>query len=254
LLIVSLQACAAARPARAPVAEAPVPTPTELEARIRARETALASFQGQGKLEYEGPDGKLRSAMMVVVKAPEKVRIDFRSPFSITYTVVSDGSELVAYDRGEKVLYRGRPTPHNFGRYTRVPVDLSMLASLLRGLPPTPARAAEGNIGRVPEGWRWESPLEEGGRLTVVVDAYTWLPVSVSLSGRPEGDFTAHFDDYEDVSGVQTPHRIRADLPSGGKVELTYGTVWRDRQHSDAAFRLEAPSGVRVVNMDAAHS
>src|SRR5689334_7606689 len=155
-------ACAAQQQASVP-RQISVPTIADLTAKLHQLDTALASFQGQGKLEYEGPDGKIRSASMVVVKAPLKVRIDFRSPFSITYTVVSDGSELLAYDRGEKVLYRGRPTPENFGRYTHVQVDLGMLASLLRGLPPMP-QTNGGSIGRVPEGWRWETPIEDGAR------------------------------------------------------------------------------------------
>jgi hypothetical protein len=228
-----------------------MPTPVELDARLRERDQALASFQGQGRLEYQGPDGKLRSASMVVVKAPEKVRIDFRSPFSITYTVASNGAELFAYDRGEKVLYRGRPSPANFGRYTRVPVDLPMLAALLRGLPPMPAGAPQGNIGRVPEGWRWETPLDDGSRLAVVFDPAALVPVSAQLTGSRAGDFTAYFEQYEDVGGLQAPHRIRAELPNGGKVDLSYSVIWRDREHDDAAFRLDAPSGVRVVNMDA---
>jgi outer membrane lipoprotein-sorting protein len=244
-------ACAAARPAAPPGGEAAAPTPAALETHLRSLDSALASFQGQGRLEYHGPDGKLRSSSMVVVKAPDKVRIDFRTPFSITYTVVTDGSKLVAYDRGEKVLYRGSPTPRNFGRYTRVPVDLSMLASLVRGLPPLPARAGEGDIGRVPEGWRWESPLLGGGRLAIVFAAEDWRPLSAALSGSQAGDFTAYFEEYEEVGGMPAAHRIRAELPDGGRVDLSYGTVWRDRAHSDAAFRLEPPAGVRVVEMDA---
>jgi len=228
-----------------------MPTPAELTARLRERDVALASFQGQGRIDYEGPDGKVRSSNMVVVKAPDKVRIDFRSPFSLTYTVVSDGSALVAYDRGAKVLYRGSPTPENVGRYTRVPVDVAMLASLVRGLPPEGARAGDGDIGRVPEGWRWERPLTSGGRLAIVFDPVDLRPVSARLIGSHGADFTAYFEDYEAVDGIPIAHRIRAELPNGGRVELSYSTIWRDREHTDAAFRLDAPAGVRVVNMDA---
>lgn len=229
----------------------PMPTPMELATRLRERDAALASFQGQGRIDYQGPDGKVRSSNMVVVKAPDKVRIDFRSPFSITYTVVSDGTELVAYDRGAKVLYRGTPTPENVGRYTRVPVDVAMLASLVRGLPPVPAKAGEGDIGRVPEGWRWERPLAGGGRLAIVFDPTDLRPVSARLIGSRGADFTAYFEEYEVVDGLPVAHKIRAELPNGGKVELLYSTIWRDREHTDAAFRLDPPAGVRVVSMDA---
>ena len=228
-----------------------MPTPASLQAGLLEREAALASFQGQGRIDYEGPDGRVRSSNMVVVKAPDKVRIDFRSPFSLTYTVVSDGTALVAYDRGAKVLYRGAPTPQNIGRYTRVPVDVSMLASLVRGLPPTPERAGDGDIGRVPEGWRWERPLGGGARLAIVFDVNDLRPVSARLSGSHGADFAAYFEEYEPVDGVPIAHKIRAELPNGGHVELSYGTIWRDREHTDAAFRLDAPAGVRVVDMDA---
>ena len=228
-----------------------MPTPTELVTRLQQRDVALASFQGQGRIDYEGPDGKVRSSNMVVVKAPDKVRIDFRSPFSLTYTVVSDGTTLVAYDRGAKVLYRGTPTPENVGRYTRVPVDVAMLASLVRGLPPVTTKASDGDIGRVPEGWRWERPLANGSRLAIVFDPSDLRPVSARLIGSRGADFTAYFEDYEDVDGLAIAHKIRAELPNGGRVELLYSTIWRDREHTDAAFRLDAPSGVRVVNMDA---
>jgi len=243
--------CAVVRPPSLPPppAEKPQPTPLELHGLLIERDVALRSFQGQGRLEYDGPDGKLRSANMVVVKAPDKVRIDFRSPFSLTYTVVSDGTELLAYDRGEKVLYRGRPSPQNFGRYTRVPVDLSMLVSLVRGLPPMPGGPGAGRVLPVEQGWLWEASLETGGRLGIVFDRQAWLPRLARLEGSGR-DFVAYFEEYDEVSGMPTAHRIRAELPGGGVVKLEYGTIWRDRTHGDNAFHIEAPAGVRVVNMD----
>lgn len=122
-------------PEPAPTTVPGAPTAIELGASIAARAEALASFQGQGRLEYEGPEGDARSANMVVVKAPDNVRIDFRSPFSLMYTVATDGEILVAYDRGEKVMYRGAPSASNIGRFTRVPVTVGSLALLLRGIP-----------------------------------------------------------------------------------------------------------------------
>jgi len=246
-----VNACAPARPLPPGAEIGPAPTTLQLKTNLEERHAAIASFQGQGRIAYDGPDGKLRSASMVVVKAPDRVRIDFRSPFSLTYTVVSDRDSLIAYDRGEKVLYRGKPSPENFGRYTHVAVDLQMLASLVRGLPPIPSRIAEGNVGRVPEGWRWEGPSSSGGRLSIVFDTTDLRPLSAKLTGSRGADFTAYFESYEPVDGVATPHLIRAELPGGGKVELNYGTIWRDRTHADAAFHLEPPAGVRVVEMDA---
>jgi hypothetical protein len=187
---------------------------------------------------------------MVVVKAPDKVRIDFRSPFSLTYTVLSDGLTLVAYDRGEKVLYRGKPTSSNLGRYARVPVDLQTLALLVRGLPPLPRDANAGSVRGVQNGWLWQAPMSDGSQLSVVFAAADLRPLSASVTGTKGAGFIAYFEKYRDVGGVGVPHEIRAELPDGGRVELSYAMVWRDRVHSDQAFHMDPPGGVSVVEMN----
>ncbi len=188
---------------------------------------------------------------MVVVRAPDHVRIDFRSPFSLTYTVVSDGRRLIAYDRGEKILYYGRPSAHNFGRYTHVPLELTTLVALVRGLPPLPDGDPGGEIVRVADGWRWVAPLRDAGTVEVVVDPVGWLPLRAKVSNPKLGDLVAYFEDYKDVDGMPAAHRVRADLPNGGRIALIYSIIWRDRTHTDEAFRIQPPIGVRVVDMDA---
>jgi len=248
--------CSAGRPSSvaqpAPIQAQPtiVPTPVYLQGRLAEQNAALRSFQGQGKLEYEGPDGKARSSSMVVVKAPDRVRIDFQSPFSLTYTVVTDGSRLVAYDRGEKVLYRGNPSLDNLGKYLRVPIDLEMLAALVRGLAPIPSGAGVGTVTEIRNGWLWQIPLPGGAQLRLFYDAAELKLRKATVQGTRGGDFSAYFSEYSPVDGVDVAHEIKADLPDGGRVELNYGMVWRDRVHADSAFRLEPPAGVRVVNMD----
>lgn len=250
-----MQACAPVQSPRRPEPLPPsrvtaAPTPVDLRARLAVLDRALGSFQGQGNIEYDGPGGKLRSAHMVVVKAPDKVRIDFRSPFSLTYTVLSDGVTLVAYDRGEKVLYRGKPTSSNLGRYARVPVDLQTLALLVRGLPPLPRDVNAGSVRGVQNGWLWQAPMSDGSQLAVVFAAADLRPLSASVTGAKGAGFTAYFEKYKDVGGVYVPHEIRAELPDGGRVELRYAMVWRDRAHSDQAFHMDPPGGVSVVEMN----
>lgn len=61
---------------------------------------------------------------------------------------------------------------------------------------------------------------------------------------------TARFSEYRSVGGVETAHQIEALLPDGGRVQLHYGVIWRDRQHGDNAFRLEPIAGVRVIELE----
>lgn len=255
VLLLSAGACSPLAPRTPPAAPPPTtvpgaPTAVELGASIAARAEALASFQGQGRLEYEGPEGDARSANMVVVKAPDNVRIDFRSPFSLMYTVATDGEILVAYDRGEKVMYRGVPSASNIGRFTRVPVTVGSLALLLRGIPPVPAGAVSGSVAAEGELWRWDIPVSSGGKLELLFERGGLLPREVRMEDPTGRSLTARFSEYRSVGGVETAHQIEALLPDGGRVQLHYGVIWRDRQHGDNAFRLEPIAGVRVIELE----
>ena len=192
---------------------------------------------------------------MIVVEEPDRVRIDFMSPFGPTYTVAADGVALVAYDRGEKVLYRGTPSAANVYRYTRVPATVPLLASLIRGLPPEPDRLGQATVREDADAWHWAAPLRGGGVLTVVFAKGSLEPRMVLITGSAaNGDLTARFDDYQDVDGASAPHLVRATLPGGGEVELKYSRIWRDVGLTDDAFTIEAPEGVRAVDMDQARN
>lgn len=240
---------------RAPAPPVPVysgtPTAAELGSRLHAQRTALTRFRGQARLAYSSGDENGRVSQMIAIEDPDRIRIDFMSPFGPTYTVAANGRRLVAYDRGEKVLYQGEPSVANVLRYTRVAATIELLASLIRGLPPQLEQLGEPTVRDEADGWHWVAALRGGGLLTVVFDKGSLEPQSVEISGsRETGEIAARFADYEDVDGVSTPFRVEASLPGGGHVELKYSRVWRDVGLTDDAFTIEAPSGVRVIDMD----
>lgn len=218
---------------------------------MRAREQAVSTFRGQARLRYEGPDGKFKSSQMIVVEAPDRVRIDFMSPFGPTYTVAADGGSLLAYDRGEKVLYRGRSSVRNVAQYTRVPVSIEVLASLIRGLPPLIARSETARVTESDGGWRWSADLSGGGGLAIDFDASATRPRAAVVADRSGAEvMRVEFADYLDVDGAAVAHLISATLPSGEEVELKYSRIWRSIGFADGAFKIDAPSGVRVIEMN----
>lgn len=246
-----LSSCAARVPAPAHPVSTHTPTALELDLLLKERRAALARFRGQARLTYRSAEEKGRVSQMIAVEEPDHIRIDFMSPFGPTYTVAADGTTLVAYDRGEKVLYRGKPSSRNVFRYTRVAAGVDLLASLIRGLPPELPRLGEPTVQEEEDGWHWLAALRGGGLLTVIFQKGSLVPLSASITGsRRTGDLEARFAEYEDVSGVSTPHRVEAMLPGGGEVELKYSRIWRDVGLTDDAFTIDAPSGVRVVDMD----
>ena len=227
------------------------PSPTEVVAELGAREASLADFRGQARLVYEGPQGSTKSSQMIVVQSPDRVRIDVMSPFGPSYTVAAYGNRLRAYDRGEKVLYVGSTTPENLRKYTRVPLKIEVLARLIRGLPPLISGTGPGRVEAAGSGWLWETEVDGGGHLRVELDREQLRPLRASLSGSSPGDaLFVEFEQYEDVDGVDVPHRIRARLGDGGVVELEYSRIWRAVRLTATAFQIDPPSGVRVVGMD----
>jgi len=227
------------------------PTEADIRQRLISHAEALSTFRGQARLEYKGKDKTRRFSQMIAVKDPDRLRIDFMNPFGPSYTVATDGSQLIAFDRGEKILYRGLPSARNVQRYTRAAVDVGVLAALIRGLPPLLPRAAHAEVTRAEDGWHWSAAIKGGGRMTVVLDPEELDVTSVIITGAVlTGDLTASFSDYESVDGVRVAHLVRATLPDGTDVELKYSKIWRKISLNDSAFRLDAPSGVTVVDME----
>jgi len=227
------------------------PSADEIIAALKSREASLASFRGQARLVYEGPQGTAKSSQMIAVQSPDHVRIDVMSPFGPSYTVAAYGGRLRAYDRGEKVLYVGSATAENLRKYTRVQLKVDVLARLIRGLPPLIQGTTAGRVEAAGAGWRWESRVEPRGLLRVEVDRRDLRPLRASFtSATPLDALFVEFDQYEDVEGIAVPHRIRARLGDGGQVELEYSRIWRAVQLSATAFQIDPPSGVRVVGMD----
>jgi outer membrane biogenesis lipoprotein LolB len=214
-LALLLTACGARAPIEPPAPlHTGTPTALELDLRISERRAALSRFRGQARLKYRSADEKGRVSQMIAVEEPNRIRIDFMSPFGPTYTVAANGRTLVAYDRGEKILYRGEPSVQNIFSYTRVSASIELLASLIRGLPPEVERLGQATVREEEDGWHWVAALRGGGLLTVIFQKGTLLPLSASIVGsKAMGELTARFSDYEDVEGISAPHRIEA--PSG---------------------------------------
>ncbi len=230
--------------------DAPLPTVTSLVSSTADRNAALAAFRGQARLTYEGPDGKFKSSQMIVVRAPNNMRIDIMGPFGPSYTVASDGRLLTAYDRGEKIVYTGAASDENVAKYTRVALSVTTLVALLRGLPPVP-EYSEASVERASEGWTLALRLADGGTMETVYDFSTRAPKTVKLSGSHLGSrVEAVFDDFRNVAGLSTPHSVDVTIENGARATLRYDKIWRDVSISDNAFIIKAASGVRHVDMD----
>ena len=228
-----------------------LPAAGDIEAALAGRRAGLASVRAQVRAELRGPSGLVRSAQMVLAEAPDRIRIDVMSPFGPTHTLASDGKRLAVYDRVEAVVYRGAANAANLARFTGVPLEISVLSSLVRGLPPGLAVEGSGRVHDSGRNWSWERGLSGGGRLTLTVDKRSLLLRGLTVKGnRPLPDLLVTFDDYRDAGGLRFPHRMEARVEGHGEIELSYERVWRGVAPGDSAFEIPVHHGARRVDME----
>lgn len=101
-------------------------SPEELRGAIDARLEAVddARFH-EVTLEYFGDGERVRVRQLILVKQPDKLRVQTRLPGSdeILSLLVSNGETFSLHERDENKYYTGEPTRENINRL--LPVDLS---------------------------------------------------------------------------------------------------------------------------------
>jgi outer membrane lipoprotein-sorting protein len=250
--LATLSACTAT------VAHVPAPIPTGTGPTVKrvlevldAQDKAVARFRAQAKLDYRSPEQSFRSTQVVVVRGPSSARIDVMNPFGVSYSVATDGKRLTAYDRRQGVYYQGLAQAESFRRFIGIPMGSSDFAAVLRGLPPGIGDSRWSAVVGAEGGWLMRRRLGSGGVLELVVDATTFLPVRVKISGdRDRHEVEVTYGDYRDVEGVSIPHLITVSFKDGSRLELAYKSVQRNILLREDAFRIDRPAGARFVNID----
>jgi hypothetical protein len=127
-------------PSRFPSAQAAL-------SRLREGQACSRGVRAEGKLDYYGPNGRLRGSLLYLAVAPESVRLDVYSPFGATLsTLTSDGDRFALFDLQKRTLTQGLANTCNLQRFTQVPMPPHAFVQLLRGESPVlvhaPADAA----------------------------------------------------------------------------------------------------------------
>ncbi len=256
LLAATLAACSAGRPVPPPSpgavpAPADAPSAAVLETRVLELDRGLATMRAQARIRYQGPEDKFRSSQMIVVEAPDRVRIDVMNPFGVSYTLASDGARMTAFDRRESRLYEGRASADNVARLAGVPIGMESLAALVRGLPPKLAVRGQGRVFVEGDAWIWRREIADGGHLDVAF-ASDSLAIRriVVFDRRGELSMAAEFGDYRAEEGVDVPRRMDATFADGSTLELVYERVWPNIALGAGTFEIRVPGTVERIELD----
>jgi outer membrane lipoprotein-sorting protein len=256
LLVALLAGCTGLRVRPTPPRTVP-PEAVSAESLLRGvdnRSASLHSFRALADMHYVGPKDKLAVKEIVVVERPDRLRIEMMSAFGVALQIASDGQHLSAYHRGERTYYRGKATPDNLARFTRLELDLRDVADLLIGLPPGRLRLGRASIAFEPPlgFWRVTTALAGGGSQTMWFDPDTLLTVRAEETDR-RGTvlYKAAYSNYTTVSGVPIPREVRFEVPEqSAKIDLRYSEISLNGQLPLDLFSFAAPPGSKIVDLD----
>jgi len=225
---------------------------------VDQRSASLRSFRALADMHYVGPKDKLAVKEIVAIERPDRLRIEMMSAFGVALQIASDGARLSAYHRGEQTYYRGKATPDNLARFTRLDLALRDVADLLIGLPPGRHRLGRPSIAfEPPQGfWRVTTALADGGSQTMWFDPDTLFAVRAEEADRSGTVlYKAAYSNYTTVSGVAIPREVRFEVPEqSAKIDLRYSDISLNGDLPPELFSFAPPAGAKVVDLDDAAS
>ena len=254
-LIVWGSGCAARQPAPLlPPPPGPLPSAQELLAPLHARQQAITGLRGLAKVSYRDAHEKGSATQAVALAAPDRFRLELFSLLGVAAIHTCDGQRLAAYFPRDKVLYRGVASPFNIARLTQVLLSAREITRLLMGLPPFPLEGTVVPVHREPDGtYRLDFRRSDGSRITLRFESETlrltgWAVRNATGTLQAQGEL----GDYRQVQDIFFPFAISlSDTQGAQQVSLTYQEVSVGLVPSAALFRLDLPTGVKEIDIDA---
>lgn len=222
----------------------------DLQAAFVEREQSVATFRGQARFEYEGPQGHRKLSWMVSVDGAARLRIDVMTAFGPAWSVTVEGGRVAAWDRGEGVLYLGTAGRESLARMTDLDLPLNDMIYLLRGLPPATAGDVLTRSWSSDDGCTVSSAADGADRWSATLRVRASDVVAAQRYGSSgEVLWRAQFKDWKKTDGVRLPYELQLELSDGGRIRLVYSRIWRNLDMGGELFRLEPGPGVKVVEV-----
>jgi hypothetical protein len=243
-----LAGCATVAPPE-PQLPAPKWESTELIKSIAQRREQFRSLRSPAQVNYAGPDGRHSFQEAVVVQRPDRLRLETLSPLGAILIVTANDKEIVGYHPREGVFVRGRRSKENLLRYTKIPLELDEMTSLLIGLPPVDPSAP----------WKQEGNTlifsAADGRKKDAVAFESQQPVPTkwerfNASGAVE--LSAQFSDYVSTAAGLFPSKLSIEAPlQKRKLELRYQEPELNGKIPSSDFTQQKPPHAQEVPIEA---
>lgn len=221
--------------------------PGEIVRRLAHRERQLWSLRTLATVDYSSWRGRGRFQEVVLVRRPDRLRLETLSQLGAVLIVTAASDEVVGFHPQENLLYRGRSSKENLFRYTQIPLELEEVTRLLLGLPPVDlTRRWEGNGNPI----SWEGG--GGRRETIFFDPTHGLPLRWErFDDNGEIELSASFSDFSVTSGGLFPMMLSFAVPTRQlHLEVRYQEPELNVVLPESLFVQEKPPHVREVPLE----
>jgi hypothetical protein len=239
--------CATVAPPE-PQLPAPKWESAELLKSMAQRREQFRSVRALAQVNYAGPDGRHGFQEAVVVQRPDRLRLETLSYLGAILIVTANDKEIVGYHPREGVFVRGRRSKENLLRYTKIPLELEEITSLLVGLPPVDPSAPSKQEGNT-------LIFSPDGRKKDALAFESQQPVPTkwerfNASGTVE--LNAGFADYVSTPAGLFPSKITIEAPlQKRKLEIRYQEPELNGKIPSELFTQKKPPHAQEVPIEA---
>lgn len=218
--------------------------PEELLKSFSQRLQQFRSLRALATVYYSGPDGRGGFQEAVLVHRPKQLRLETLSLMGAILIVTTDGEEIEGFHTREGLFYRGKSSKENLLRYTRIPLSLSEVTSLLMGLPPVEMQT------------RWENQnlsiyweKAGGGKDMVAFDPSVGMPSKWIRSGaNGQQELSVEFSDFVSTVAGYFPLKISLEaLSPQMRVDISYQDPELNVDLSASLFKQQKPENVKEI-------
>jgi hypothetical protein len=220
--------------------------PEPLLAQVRAAASAIQSVRGEVRVRVKG-QGRGAVPAFVAARKPSSLRLEaldfFGNPVAVL--VVSEG-RLSIFDGRQRAFYRGAATAENVGRLVPLALAPEELVAALCGAPLLEGEAVRADPGR----GHVELEIRDGPRVTTLRVEAGAAAARAAVRAPAGGHDLAWSLPYA-ATGASPPGDLTLEAKDRGvRVEV----AWIDHEVNpalaDRLFRMDPPSGARVVELD----
>jgi Domain of unknown function (DUF4292) len=224
--------------------------PAQLLAQVRAGATAAPRVQGEARLRLDAPGASGSMPAWLAAERPDRLHVEVLDFFgNPAATLVAANGRLAISDARTRTFLRGAATPANVARLLPLPLSPERLVAILCGTPPLDGEPVAAGPGR---GYATLT-LRDGPRTTDLrVGPRAAILRAEVRGGAPAlPDHVVVYGAFEELPRVRFPTEVIVTSPDPAvRVEL----AWKDPEVGASVdpslFRLEAPAGARVVDLD----